>query len=93
MNPRRLLAGTYVVLVVAAVLAAGAWFMEAHAEYRQLKQTEAAAEQTLADARRRLAEQQRALERMKQDPGYIEKVLRQRLGYARPGEVIFRYED
>jgi cell division protein DivIC len=92
-NPRRILVASYVALVAAFVVAAGAWFVETHAEYRQLKQTEAAAQHTLADAKRRLSEQQRVLERMKGDPGFVEKVIRQRLGYARPAEVIFRYED
>lgn len=93
MNPRRILAATYVVLVAAFVLAVSAWFFDAHAEYRQLKITEAATQQRLADAKRRLFEQQRELERLKSDPVYVEKVIRKRLGYARPGEFIFRYED
>lgn len=93
MNPRRLIVATYIVLLGAGVLAAGAWFIEAHAEYRQLKVTETATRQLVVDAKKRLAEQQRTLERLKNDPAFVEKVLRQRLGYARPGEYIFRYED
>lgn len=93
MTPRRLLAAFYVLLLTAFVIAAGAWFVEAHAEYKQLKVTEAVNEQLLADAKARLAEQQKILERLRTDPAFVEKVVRQRLGYARPDEMIFRYED
>ena len=34
-----------------------------------------------------------ALERLKTDPVFAEKVIRQRLGYARTGEVIFRFDS
>lgn len=79
--------------MTAFVLGAGAWFVEAHAEYRQLKQTEASTEQLLTDAKKRLAEQQRILDRLKSDPAFVEKVIRQNLFYARPSEIIFRFED
>lgn len=80
-------------LLVAFAGAAGAWFVDAHAEYRQLKLIEAVNEEKLADARRRLAEQQKVLERLRTDPAFVEKVIRQQLKFARPGEMIFRYED
>jgi cell division protein DivIC len=33
------------------------------------------------------------LHRLRHDPVYIERAIRQRLGYARPGELVFRFED
>lgn len=93
MNSRRIFTATYIVLLAAFVLAAGAWFVDAHAEYRQLKLAEAAHEQSLADARKRLAEQQKILERLRNDPAFVEKVIRERLKFVRPGEVVFRFED
>lgn len=93
MNPRRLILGTYSVALAALGLIAGTWFVEAHAEYKQLKVREAAGEQKLANARRQLAEQERVLQRMRTDPGFVEKVVREQLKFARPGEIIFRYED
>ena len=98
MNPRRLIIPVYIVLMAALALAAGSWFMDAKAEYAQLKQAEAANRQTLADAKARLLEQERILQRLRNDPAYVEKVIRKRLGYARPGtdttmEIIFRFED
>ena len=93
MNLRRLIIPVYVALMATMALAAGSWFLEAQAEYRQLKQTEASNRQLLADAKARLQEQERILQRLRTDPAFVEKVIRKRLGYARPGEVIFRFED
>ncbi len=93
MNLRRLIIPVYVALMATMALAAGSWFFEAQAEYKQLKQTEAANRQLLADAKARLQEQERILQRLRTDPTFVEKVIRKRLGFAKPGEVIFRFED
>lgn len=93
MNPHRLITTLYAGLMVVLALAAGAWFMDARAEFRRLKQVEAEREQLLANARSRLAEQEKILKRLREDPAFVEKVLRQRLVYGRPGEIVFRYED
>jgi cell division protein FtsB len=33
------------------------------------------------------------LERLRTDPAYVEKVIRRKLGYARPEEYVFRFEN
>lgn len=93
MDTRRLIILLYFVLLTGFGIWAGGLFVEARAEYVELKHTQAAAEARLAAARARVAEQQRVLERLKSDPAFVEKVIRQRLGYARPGEVIFRFDS
>jgi len=47
----------------------------------------------LAEAREKLREQERILERLRTDPAYVEKVIRRRMFYAKPDEYIFRFED
>ena len=93
MNSRRLIALLYVVLLTTFGVGAGALLLEARAEYGKLKQDQAASTAKLAAARTRLQEQQRNLERLHTDPIYVEKVIRKELGYARPGEVIFRFDS
>lgn len=93
MNPRQLIASLYVVLFVGFGVAAAVLFFEARAEYHQLKVVEAASRQRLAAEEARLAAQQKILERLRTDPDYVEKVLRARWGYARPGEVITRFPE
>jgi cell division protein FtsB len=93
MTPRRIILLLYVVLLSGFGLGAGALFLNARAEYKALKETEAASRTKLAAAEARLREQERVLERLKTDPAFIERVLRDRLHYAKPGEVIFRFEN
>lgn len=93
MTPRRIIIALYVVLLSAFGVVAGAMFVDARAEYKALKQTQALNQTRLDAAEARLREQQRALDRLKTDPKYVERVLRDRLHYAKPGEVIFRFDN
>jgi cell division protein DivIC len=92
-NSGRLITLVYVILLTALGLGAGALFLDARAEYNQLKQVEAANRRRLAETEARLREQERVLERLRTDPAYVEKVIFQKLHYARPGDVIFRFEN
>ena len=93
MDTRRLIVVVYFVALTGFGLWAGSLYLEARAELRQLKHTQAAAEAKLAAAKAKLAEQQRVLERLKTDPEFVEKVIRSRLGYARPEEWVFRFDQ
>ena len=93
MNTRPVITTVYVVLLSAFALGAGALLLEARAEYMQLKQIEATNRRRVAEAEARLRDQEKILERLRTDRDFVEKVIRKRLGYARPGEVIFRFED
>lgn len=93
MDTRRLIILVYFVALTGFGIWAGGLFLEARAEYQQLKQTQAAAEAKLTVAKARLAAQQRVLERLKSDPVFVEKVIRGRLGYARPDEWVFRFDQ
>jgi cell division protein FtsB len=90
---RRFIVSLYLVLFTGFGVGAGVLFFDARAEYLQLKQIETATRQKLAVEEVRLAAQQKVLERLRSDPEFVEKSLRKRWGYARPGEVIFRFED
>jgi cell division protein DivIC len=91
-NTRRLIAALYFVLLTGLGIWVGGLFLEARAEHLQLKQTQAASQARLSAKESELREQERILERLRSDPAFVEKVLRKRLGYARPGEVIFRFD-
>jgi len=93
MNLRRLIVGLYLLVFLAVGAASGLYFWEAHEEYDRLQQIEAAQHRRLAEAEARLQEQEKILERLRNDPVYVEKVIRRRLGYAKPDEFIFRFED
>jgi cell division protein DivIC len=90
---RRLIILLYCVLLVGGGIWAGAVLLDARAEYDQLRQVQAASEAKLVAAEARLREQERILERLRKDPAFVEKVIRKELGYAKPGEVIFRFDS
>ncbi len=92
MNTSRVITILYIVVFVALGLGAGALFLDAHAEYRHQQSLAAENRRRLAEAEARLAEQQVILERLRTDPAYVEKVLRERY-HARPGELIFRFKE
>lgn len=93
MNLRRFIISVYLLLFLAAGITSGVFLWQARDEYNRLKRVEAASRQRLAEAELQLKEQQRILERLRNDPAYVEKVIRRRLGYAKPEEFIFRFED
>ncbi|AWI08661.1 hypothetical protein CKA38_04780 [Ereboglobus luteus] len=41
----------------------------------------------------KLRESQRILDRLSKDPEFVEMIIRRRLGYAKPGEVIYNFEE
>ena len=68
-------------------------FMDARAEYNRLEQVEATNRGRLAEVQERLRSQERVLDRLRNDPAYVDRVIRKKLGYAKPDEFIFRFED
>ena len=92
-NLRRLITFVYFAILGGLALVAGALFFETHAELKRLKQTEVDTRAKLAAVEQQLADQKRILERLKTDPGFVEKVIREKLRYAKPGEMIFKFPD
>jgi cell division protein DivIC len=90
---RKIIIGLYATLfIVLAVMAAG-FFWQARQELGQLRLQEARQKARLDELQVRLAEQERILRRLREDPAYVERVIRRRLLYARPDEMVFRFED
>jgi len=89
---RRFIISFYLLLFVSVAAGSAGFFWQTRAEYMRLKQIEADSRARLALAEERLREQQRVLERLRNDPDYVEMVIRRRLGYAKPDEIIFRFE-
>jgi cell division protein FtsB len=86
-------------LLVCALVAAGVLagltvvLAQTRAEYERVRETEAQTRARLAEVEARLAEQELVLERLRTDPAYVEMVIRRRLGYAKPEEFVFRFNE
>ena len=93
MNLRRFIVALYILLFVGVAVTSGVFFWQAREEYAQLKQQEAASRRRLAETEAKLREQEKIIERLRNDPAYVEKVIRRQLGYAKPGEFVFRFDE
>ena len=83
----------YAVLLALFGAGGGMLFLEARAELAALRDRQAALQRELDAAKARLAEQDRSAAAAGSDPALAEKVIRDRLGYGKPGEVVFRFDN
>jgi cell division protein DivIC len=92
-NLRRLIVILYLLLFVGIAVGSGVFFWRSRQEYQHLRKAEQMARVRLAEAQQKLREQEVVLDRLRNDPAYVEMVIRRHLGYAKPGEQIFLFSD
>jgi cell division protein DivIC len=90
-NLRRVIITFYLLLFLSLGAGSGVFFLQTRREYKQLLLMEAESRRKLVEAQQKLREQERVLERLRGDPAYVEMVIRRRLGYAKPDEMIFHF--
>lgn len=93
LTARRVIIWIYAGLFVGVGLLSGVFFFQTYQEYAQLRRVEADTRQRLARAEQRLKDQELVLERLRNDPAFVEKIIRLQLRYAKPSELIFRFEE
>ncbi len=93
MNFRQLTLGLYAVLFVAVALWAVGFFVQMQRDLTALHLQENINQRRLAEATARLEVQQKYLDRLRHDPALVEHLIRQKLGYARAQEFVFRFEE
>ena len=85
-----------VFLIAAAVLIAVIvvrFFMPKFQEERRLRARLEEARQDVRRTAETLRELKLKQERLREDPRYVEKIAREDLGLAKPGETVFRFVD
>ncbi len=92
-NWNKIITGSFTALFAGTFVWAGLFFLQLHREYTLFKAQETANQRHLAEAETRLREQEDYLGRLRHDPALVERVIRKKLGYTRPGEFVFRFED
>ncbi len=93
MNWSKLINGTFTALFVAVTVWAAAFFIQLHRDLTVLRAQEADNHRRLAAAEIRLREQEKYLDELRHDPALVERIIRKKLGYARAGEFVFRFEE
>ena len=87
MSPR-VLGGTALVLLMAGVTAyAGNQILRV----TQMRREIATMERDITTLRGRAVDLTRTVDRLRNDPAYVEKLAREELGYVRPGETILKF--
>lgn len=64
-----------------------------HREFQNFQERENRIEAKFIQARKEFAQKEAYLARLLEDPEFLERVVRERLGYARPDELLFRFSD
>jgi len=93
MSLGRFLATLYAIVFLALSLFAGISFVQTHQELDNLKAQQNEAQQRLTMAERELRDQERTLDQLRTDPQFVETMIRRKLGYARSGELVFRFRE
>ena len=93
MNLRKLILGCYAAFFAGLALWAVAFFVQMERDLATLRLQEDVNQRRLADAESRLELQQKYLDQLRHDPVLVERLIRQKLGYARSEEFVFRFED
>lgn len=93
MNLRRFLVILYLAVFVGVSMAAWLYFDNAREEYQHLKKVEEQNRVRLEEAERELQREQVILQRLRTDPAYVEQQIRRRLGYAKPDDMIFKFDQ
>ena len=92
MNFRKIILGVYAALFGAVALWAVSFFVQMERELTTLRRQERAGLQRLAEAESRLQAQEKYLDQLRHDPALVERIIRQKLGYVRSQEFVFRFE-
>lgn len=88
----RFLATLYAVLFLALSLYAGVSFMQTYGELANQRTVEKQNREKLANTEKELRDQQQMLSLLREDPQFIESMIRRKLHYVKPDEVIFRFD-
>ena len=91
-SKERVVLAILVVSLLVLVVFFSSLIMQTYREYRNFKTGELKIEEELTQARKELEYKEIYLTLM-EDPDFLERVARERLGYARPDELLFRFSD
>jgi cell division protein FtsB len=80
------------ILLIGALIAMGSLVTRSHSEHLHFKEREQQMQANLARLQERLDAQSEYLNRLMTDDIFLEQVVRQRLGFVAPNEVVFRFE-
>ena len=92
-NFHKLLLGFYAALFAGVALWSVVFFVQMERDLTTLRLQEDANQRRLDEALARLQTQEKYFKQLQEDPVLVERIIRQKLGYARTQEFVFRFEE
>ncbi len=80
-------------MLVVLVIFFSSLILQTYREYKNFRAREIRIEAKLTQARKEFEQKEAYLARLLEDPEFLERVVRERLGYSRPDELLFRFDD
>lgn len=81
------------ILFLGVLIGIGTGLYRAWVEYEAMETRQSSLREDLDKAQEQRSERDRYLRLLLEDPEFRERVARERLGYSKPGEIIFRFEE
>lgn len=82
-----------VIILLFLILFFSGLVIRTYNELKNFQMREARLEQRLLEVENEFKRKEAYYKRLFEDDNFLERVARQRLGYARPDELIFRFND
>jgi cell division protein DivIC len=83
----------WITLAILVMIAVTAMFVPQCKQYHELRKKAVALQDEIRIQNEILKHLKDQQERLKSDPRFVEKLAREELGYAKPGETVFRFMD
>lgn len=80
-------------VLLALIVFFSSLMVQTYREYKNFRVRELRIEAKLTQARKEFEHKEMYLARLLEDPEFMERVVRERLGYARPDELLFRFSE
>jgi cell division protein FtsB len=80
-------------LFIAGVLAVGVWYLPLIRNNERMRKELLDREEQIRKVEDANKQLKASIESLKYDPKAVERLARERLGYAKPGETVIRFED
>ena len=92
-NKERALLSMLVCMLLVLIVFFSGLLLKTHREFENFRIKKDRIETRLIQARNEFEQKEAYLTRLLEDPEFLERVARERLGYSRPDELLFRFSD
>ncbi|MFZ1073006.1 MAG: septum formation initiator family protein [Verrucomicrobiia bacterium] len=80
-------------LLLAGLLLVGVWYLPLIQQNERMQRENLRLERELEKEKEKSKELQADIDALRNDPKTVERLTREKLGYARPGETVVRFEE